>query len=97
MRRARACRDERQDRGCEPRIVAGVSSLNLADGLTAVGGIFLRGRQGRAIPPPILHTCQWIDGEPSADDACKCGAATVPGKPYCAAHWARAWVQPEPA
>ena len=36
-------------------------------------------------------TCQWIAGEPSADDACKCGAATGASRVYCPAHEARAW------
>lgn len=37
------------------------------------------------------RTCQWIDGEPSADDACKCGRPTIPGFSYCAPHVARAY------
>ena len=36
-------------------------------------------------------TCQWIDGEPRPDDACKCGQPVAePGSPYCAAHARRA-------
>jgi len=27
--------------------------------------------------------CQWIPGEPSADDRCKCGEPTEDSKPYC--------------
>ena len=38
-----------------------------------------------------FHTCQWIEGQPSADDACKCGQPTQRGGPYCAAHHARRW------
>jgi len=34
--------------------------------------------------------CQWIAGEPSRDDACKCGAPTAPGSPWCPRHHARA-------
>jgi GcrA cell cycle regulator len=34
--------------------------------------------------------CQWIEGEPSRDDGCKCGQPIRPGSPYCAAHGARA-------
>lgn len=37
------------------------------------------------------RTCQWIGGEPSADDACKCGRPTIPGFSYCAPHVARAY------
>ncbi len=36
-------------------------------------------------------TCQWIAGEPSANDACKCSAATGASRVYCPAHEARAW------
>jgi hypothetical protein len=32
-----------------------------------------------------LRDCQWIEGEPTMDDACKCGAPTVNGT-YCAEH-----------
>ena len=32
-----------------------------------------------------FRVCQYIEGEPSLDDACKCGAETD-GGPYCAAH-----------
>lgn len=37
------------------------------------------------------RACQWIDGEPSADDACKCGEPTMPGVSYCAPHFKRAY------
>ncbi|MCC6194597.1 MAG: hypothetical protein IT518_09040 [Burkholderiales bacterium] len=37
------------------------------------------------------RTCQWIDGEPSADDACKCGQPTMLGFSYCEPHLARAY------
>lgn len=35
--------------------------------------------------------CQWIAGEPSGDDRCKCGRRAVPGLPYCPDHQARAY------
>jgi hypothetical protein len=38
----------------------------------------------------FFRTCQWIVGEPRAEDGCKCGEAAVPGSPYCARHQARA-------
>jgi hypothetical protein len=45
----------------------------------------------------MTATCQWIAGEPSADEACKCGQPTVsPMEPYCATHHARAWRQRRP-
>lgn len=31
--------------------------------------------------------CQYIAGEPSVDDACKCGATTMQYKSYCAEHY----------
>lgn len=37
------------------------------------------------------RTCQWIAGDPSADDACKCGKPTAPGSVYCPDHLARAF------
>ncbi len=40
--------------------------------------------------PP--KTCQWIEGEPSLDDACKCGFPTS-GRSYCAGHHSRAYRQ----
>ena len=38
-------------------------------------------------------TCQWIAGEPSADDACKCGAEVGASRIYCPAHERRARVR----
>lgn len=51
---------------------------------------YLRG-PGAIVPgftgaPP--RTCQYIKGEPSADDSCKCGKPAEPGRPYCAEHFA---------
>ena len=40
---------------------------------------------------PKGRQCQWIEGEPSADDSCKCRLETIPGKPWCAAHYPRVW------
>ncbi len=37
-----------------------------------------------------FRACQWIAGEPSADDGCKCGRPTVSGSAYCAYHRGRA-------
>jgi len=40
-------------------------------------------------------TCQWIPGEPTADDSCKCGEAIEDSKPwcYCAAHLKKAYIR----
>lgn len=49
----------------------------------------------RRVPPPrepqFFTSCQWIDGKPTPDDSCKCGAPVLIGAPYCAAHWTKAW------
>lgn len=45
-----------------------------------------------ASPPSSRHACQWIEGEPSVDDACKCGAPALAGRSYCPRHMARAYV-----
>ena len=37
--------------------------------------------------------CQWITGEPSADDACKCGKSTINGV-YCEKHLKLAYIKP---
>jgi len=36
-----------------------------------------------------FRSCQWIDGLPSPDDLCKCGAPTERGSPWCSQHGAR--------
>ncbi len=38
-----------------------------------------------------FRTCQWISGEPSADDRCKCRAAVGESRVYCPRHELRAW------
>lgn len=35
--------------------------------------------------------CQWIEGEPSFDENCKCLKPVIPSKPYCEAHYKRAY------
>lgn len=42
--------------------------------------------------PP--KTCQWIEGDPRAPNP-HCGEPTVPGKPYCEPHAARAYQKPK--
>ncbi len=37
-------------------------------------------------------SCQWPDGHPGQPDFHFCGEPAAPGKPYCAAHAARAYV-----
>jgi len=40
-----------------------------------------------------VNTCQWPKGDPTSDDACKCGEPTVtPRSPYCAEHKALAYL-----
>lgn len=50
-----------------------------------------------ASPPPVpllalsaCH-CRWPIGDPSEAGFGFCSAPKITGKPYCAAHWARAW------
>jgi hypothetical protein len=45
----------------------------------------------------LIALCQWIEGEPSEDDRCKCGAPAADGRSYCAAHEARAYLLVEQA
>ncbi|RJF80930.1 hypothetical protein D3877_11890 [Azospirillum cavernae] len=49
----------------------------------------------RAIPAP--RVCQWIEGEPTPDDSCKCGAPSAPGHAYCGPHLRRAYRIPPDA
>lgn len=60
-----------------------------------------------AVPPtppadigPPHRRCQWIAGEPSGDDSCKCLRETEPGRSFCPTHHARAYIgilpQPDP-
>ncbi len=37
--------------------------------------------------------CNWPEGEPGSEDFRFCGQPSVEGKPYCAAHCARAYVK----
>jgi GcrA cell cycle regulator len=43
------------------------------------------------------RVCRWPVGDPSRSDFFFCGAETFPGKPYCAAHCARAYRPEEEA
>lgn len=40
-----------------------------------------------------VRGCQWIEGEPSEQDACKCGAPALPERPYCRKHCEVAYVR----
>lgn len=33
-----------------------------------------------------FRTCQFIEGDPSPDESCKCGKGVVPGTAYCPDH-----------
>ncbi|SMF47650.1 GcrA cell cycle regulator [Azospirillum oryzae] len=46
-------------------------------------------RSGFAAAP--AKTCQWIEGNPTPDDSCKCLAPSAPGVSYCPDHAARAY------
>lgn len=42
-------------------------------------------------PIPAPRTCQWIEGKPTPDDSCKCGAPSVRGHAYCGPHLRKAY------
>lgn len=46
----------------------------------------------KTVSRPLGKVCQWIEGKPSSDDACKCGAPVVPQRAYCREHLARSMV-----
>lgn len=46
-------------------------------------------RPGFAAAP--AKVCQWIEGQPTPDDSCKCLAPSAPGVSYCPDHAARAF------
>lgn len=50
---------------------------------------------GPRIAGPKGRQCQWIEDEPSGDDACKCLRLTAPGASWCRAHRARVYLPPE--
>jgi hypothetical protein len=46
---------------------------------------------------PGGRQCQWIEGEPSGDDSCKCLRKTARGSAWCRAHGARVYLPPDVA
>ena len=52
---------------------------------------------GRRIVGPRRRQCQWIEGEPSGDDRCKCRRETARGLSWCPAHLDRIYLPPEVA
>ena len=54
------------------------------------------GRAGAVQPSPHSPGCQFIEGEPSRDDSCKCGEPTKPLSAYCHEHHKRVWGQGRP-
>lgn len=59
-----------------------------------------KGDDGRPMRPYAIRpgftaapakTCQWIAGQPTPDDSCKCLASSAPGVSYCPDHAARAY------
>lgn len=78
--------------------------IGLALGITKNAVVGLAHRMGLERPSPIIRRpkpdplpparerCQWIEGEPSADDACKCGEPVIANplfRPYCEDHLRR--------
>ena len=52
---------------------------------------------GPRIVGPKGRQCQWIEGEPSGDDSCKCLRETAPGASWCPPHRTRIFLPPEVA
>ena len=44
-------------------------------------------------PIPKRRQCQWIAGEPTPDDSCKCLTETRPASPWCEEHHEQAYVR----
>lgn len=65
----------------------GAERANLARRLNGLAA----GPARRTASGGAARICQWIEGAPSADDACKCGARTARGHSWCPAHLARVY------
>jgi len=52
---------------------------------------------GPRVVGPRGRQCQWIEGEPSGDDSCKCLRETAPGVSWCPVHRERIFLPPEVA
>jgi GcrA cell cycle regulator len=51
--------------------------------------------QRRSLLELDRHACRWPIGDPRSPDFLFCGAKPRRGKPYCAAHCARAYISEE--
>jgi hypothetical protein len=52
---------------------------------------------GPRVVGPRGRQCQWIEGEPSGDDSCKCLRETALGVSWCPTHQTRIFLPPEVA
>lgn len=74
--------------------------------LTVDGRVWRPGSAPSVTPAPKLFPseaaalgpgrCQWIEGEPTANDYCKCGRRAIPGRPYCPDHDMKAYQRRQP-
>ena len=77
--------------------VAGIIGRNKMPGEKAQRGFHRSRNLGSSVnltssverlPSVTKRSCQWISGEPSADDSCKCGEPVVVVGVYCTSHQA---------
>lgn len=101
QRICRTCKRTRSpdDSESEARLDSEASRARHERGLRKLMGLPLRQRGiarfflGFALR---FDRCQWIEGEPTADDSCKCGQLARHGSAYCEAHERRTLLRPRP-
>ncbi|NIA67925.1 hypothetical protein HBA54_04905 [Pelagibius litoralis] len=77
--------------GPEPELVA--SFQQTAEVLQKQNAVFMLRAQSKHTR---FKSCQYIAGEPSTDDSCKCGAPTDEGGIYCDQHHGLCIPKPAP-
>jgi hypothetical protein len=102
QRICRACKRTRSpdDAESDEQLDSEASRARRAQGLRRLMGLPMH-QQGLARYLVGLghwfESCQWIDGEPTADDSCKCGLSVRHGSSYCDQHEDLARLHPRTA